>query len=371
MSADDELLYRIAFSHFKTLRPTLAQAILDRCDTEQNFFSLSDSALSAMMGFRNKLFSESSRSEALAAARKEARFVLDNSIRPYYFRDADYPTRLLQCEDAPLMLYGLGDCDLSASKVISIVGTRHATSYGIDFIDKFVSDLAVQLPDKPVIVSGLAYGIDIAAHRAALKAGLPTAAVLAHGLNMIYPGAHRATAAEIARSGGILLTDYPSSTSIHKGNFLARNRIVAGLCDALIVVESAEKGGALVTARIASGYSRDVFALPGRISDKYSIGCNNLIADQLAGLITSASDFIDRMGWPRIETQPSLPLVMESLTPEEQEIINLLTAKGDMTFAEITASIPIPTPRLMSMLVDLEFRSLVRQLPGGLYRAKM
>lgn len=370
MSAADDLLYRIAFSSFRTLRPSLAEVILDRCGSEQEFFTLSESALSSMMGFRNKLFSERQRAEALTAARKELRFIEENAIRTFYFRDPDYPERLIQCDDAPLMLFGLGDCDFASSRVISIVGTRHATPYGIDFVDKFVHDIAELMTEKPVIVSGLAYGIDIAAHRASLDNGLPTAAILAHGLNTIYPGAHRSTAAEIARHGGILMTDYTCSDAIHKGNFLARNRIVAGLCDALIVVESADKGGALVTARIASGYSRDVFALPGRITDRYSAGCNALIADQIAGVITSASDFIDRMQWPKINSQPTLPLQTDTLQPEEKMIVDLLSRRGDLSFAELTANINIPTPRLMSTLVDLEFRSILRQIPGGLYRLK-
>lgn len=365
------MLYRIALSLFRSLRPALAEELFRRVGSEREFFELPESTLSAVMGFRNRIFSTEARNAALASARKELDFVERNSIRTIYFRDADYPQRLLQCEDAPLLLYTLGDCDLTGSKVISIVGTRHATAYGSDFVGDFVAGLAARLPDKPVIVSGLAYGIDIAAHRAAIKAGLPTVGVLAHGLNTLYPASHRSTAAAMVRGGGMLLTDYPSSTAIHKGNFLARNRIVAGLCDALVVVESAVKGGALVTARIASGYSRDVFALPGRRGDRYSEGCNRLIASQVAGLITSADDFICQMGWPMVETQPQLPLGPESLSPEERSVCELLRQGGDLSFSQLSARLDIPTPRLMSILVDMEFRTLLIQLPGGLYRLKL
>lgn len=368
---DDNLTSRIAFSSFRSLSPELAGAILSRIGSEEEFFSLSESQLSAVMGFSNRLFSSRVRDEALAKARTETAFVESNAIRPVYFRDPGYPQRLLQCDDAPLMLYMLGDCDLNSRRVISVVGTRHATAYGNDFTSRFVEELAALLPEKPVIVSGLAYGIDIAAHRAALKAGLPTVAVLAHGLSTIYPPAHRPTAVEMLRSGGALLTDYPSSAAIHKGNFLARNRIVAGLADALIVAESAEKGGALVTARLAAGYNRDVFALPGRTSDRYSAGCNALIADHVAGLLTSARDFAAQMRWPVSEAAPEQPSLFDAcLAPEEQAVINLLTDRGEATINDFTARIDIPAPRLMAMLIDLEFRSLILAIPGGRYRLR-
>lgn len=364
------MIYKIAFSSFRSLRPAMATALLDRIGSEKDFFELSESQLSAVMGFRNRLFSKKVRDEALAQASKEIQFVNENAIKSFYYSDENYPERLLQCDDAPLMLYGLGNCDLNQAHFISIVGTRHATAYGNDFVSRFVSELAEILPERPVIVSGLAYGIDIAAHKAAMKAGLPTVAVLAHGLNTIYPSSHRATAAEIARGSGMLLTDYPSSVAIHKGNFLARNRIVAGLCDALIVVESASKGGALVTARLASGYSRDVFALPGRISDKYSSGCNSLISSQIAGLVTSASDFVAQMGWRIVSQQENTPQLFDDISPEEQAIIDIMTDSGEMTLSELSCRIDMPTPRLLSTLIDMEFRSLLMQIPGGRYRLR-
>ncbi|QCD38859.1 MULTISPECIES: DNA-processing protein DprA [Duncaniella] len=366
----EPLVSQIAFSSLRSLSPELADAILDRTGSEEAFFRLSESQLSAVMGFANRLFSQKVRDEALEKARSEADFVESNSIRAIYFRNPDYPHRLLQCDDAPLMLYMLGDCDLNSRRVVSIVGTRHATAYGCDFTERFVRELSDIMAEKPVIVSGLAYGIDIAAHRAALKAGLPTIAVVAHGLNTVYPPAHRPTAVEMIRSGGGMLTDYPSSASIHKGNFLARNRIVAGLADALVVAESASKGGALVTARLAAGYNRDVFALPGRTSDRYSAGCNALIADHVAGLVSSAADFASQMRWPTAETVPIQPSLFQELAPEEQAVIDLLTDRGEATLNDLTAHIDIPTPRLMAMLIDLEFRSLILAIPGGRYRLR-
>lgn len=367
---DDRLIYRIAFSTLRSLTPALAAGILERTGSEREFFALTEGQLSAMMGFSNRLFGSAVRSEAMHQAEAELAFVEDNAIRCLYFRDEAYPKRLLQCEDAPLMLYGLGDCDLNGTRFVSVVGTRHATAYGSDFVDKFVGELASLLDEKVVIVSGLAYGIDICAHRAALRAGLPTVAVLAHGLNMIYPSQHRHTAAEIARSGGCLLTDYRSSTAIHKGNFLARNRIVAGLSDALVVVESASKGGALVTAGLASGYNRDVFALPGRITDKYSAGCNSLISNHVAGLVSSAEDFCRQMRWPVKGSAQETPSLFVELTPEEQAVVDVMAERGEVTLSELSSRIDMPVARLMALLVDMEFRSLIINIPGGRYRPR-
>lgn len=369
---DDALTYRIAFSSLRSLTPALAGAVLDRVGSEENFFSLTESQLSAAMGFANRLFKSSVRDEAIERARTETAFVESNSITTLYFRDPGYPRRLLECDDAPLMLYGLGDCNFNESRCISIVGTRHATAYGVEFVDRLVEGLSTLLPEKPIIVSGLAYGIDIAAHRAALSVGLPTVAVLAHGLSTIYPSQHRQVAVDMVRRNGMLLTDYHSSAPVHKGNFLARNRIIAGLADALIVVESASKGGALVTARLAAGYNRDVFALPGRISDKYSVGCNGLIANHIAGVITSAADLCEQMGWQTVSTddQASQPSLFPQLSPEEEMIVDILTERGEASLPELSARIDMPTSRLMAMLIDMEFRSLLINIPGGRYRLR-
>lgn len=367
---DNALTYRVAFSSLRSLTPSLAGTILDRVGSEENFFAFTESQLSAVMGFSNRLFTFSVRGEALEKARDEVEFINANSISSIYFQSGQYPGRLLECDDAPLMLYGLGDCDLNHSRFISVVGTRHATAYGVDFVERFINELATLLPEKPVIVSGLAYGIDICANKAALKCGLPTVGVLAHGLNTLYPSQHRSVAVEMVRNQGMLLTDYRSSTPVHKGNFLARNRIVAGLSDALVVVESASKGGALVTARLASGYNRDVFALPGRISDRYSAGCNSLIASHMAALVTSASDFCSQMRWPVAEADDAMPSLFPEVTPEEEAVMAVLTARGEATLADLSSRIDLPVARLMSMLIDMEFRALIISIPGGRYRLR-
>lgn len=364
----NNLAYRIAFSSVPGIKPELATSIIGRIGSEEQFFKLTESQLSAAMGFKSRIFSLDLRTKLLNEAQDEEIFVSEHSIIPTYFTDDNYPHRLLECEDAPLMLYALGNCDLNDSRFISIVGTRHATAYGTSFVEQLVADLAAKLPDKPVIVSGLAYGIDLAAHKAAMKNGLPTIAVLAHGLNTIYPANHRQVAVDIVKTGGSLLTDYRSQDQIHRGNFLARNRIVAGLCDTLVVAESASRGGALVTARLASGYNREVMALPGRYNDKYSCGCNTLISSNIASLITSADDLIAQMGWTATETgegsqgELSLPL-----TPEEQAVMDILNNRGEAMITDFTSRIDIPLPRMMALLIDMEFRSLISHLPGGRY----
>ncbi|HRF67589.1 MAG TPA: DNA-processing protein DprA [Muribaculum sp.] len=361
------LLHKIAFSSLRGMTPRLAEALLARIGDEEHFFSADEQQLSAMAGCRNKLFDTQYRKDILEKAGRELDFIRQNSIKPVYITDKDFPARLADCDDAPVMLYTLGDCNLNASKIISIVGTRHATPYGLDFVMNLVDTLAEKL-DNIVIVSGLAYGIDIAAHRAAIHAGVPTIAVLAHGLNTIYPAVHRSTAVEIARQGGMLISDYTSQDPLHKGNFVARNRIVAGLCDCLVVAESAEKGGALITAGIASGYNRDVMALPGRTSDKFSQGCNKLISDNMAALISSGDDLIRLMGWTAREAegnQQELPL---ELTPDETKITEYLRNHGEGSLNRMCVDLDIPVYRLTPMLVDMEFKGLVLPYPGGKYR---
>ncbi|MBD5332681.1 MAG: DNA-protecting protein DprA [Bacteroides sp.] len=367
------MLYRLAFSSLRGLNVSLAEEILLRLSGEEEFFTMPSVALRSLMGFRSRLFDDEVRARALAEAREEEKFVVRNDISPLYFRDCSYPSRLRECEDAPVMLYSYGDCRLDDAYVIGIVGTRHSTVYGENFVADLVAGLKAQLDGRLVVVSGLAYGIDACAHKVALDNGVATVGVLAHGLNTIYPAAHRELAARMVREGGALVTEYRSSDAIHKGNFLARNRIVAGLCDCLLVVESDVRGGALVTARIASDYSRDVFALPGRVSDRYSRGCNQLIASNVAQLVSSASDIIDHMRWPRRAEEGSQTSLFDAepeLNEVESAVIDTIRRKGEANMNEIMACVDLPMPRLMGMLVDLEFRNLIVAIPGARYRVR-
>ena len=363
-------VFRIAFASVRGLTRSIAAEILARCGSEEEFFSLPASRLSSLMQHSARIFDSAYRDSLLRQAEKEYDFVLCNNIRLTYFTDPGYPARLAEADDAPLMLYTLGDADLNPPAVIGIVGKRHMTPYGRDFTSALVSGLAATLAAPPLIVSGLAFGVDVEAHRAALSAGLPTAAVLAHGLNTIYPAQHRDVAARMVRSGGMLISDYRSCDPVHKGNFLARNRIVAALCDCIVVVESAAKGGALSTAAVAARYNRDIFALPGRCSDKYSAGCNNLIARNVAQLITSPDDLAAAMRWPlRADSQtPSQPALFPELSPVEQTILDAMSRRDDITLSELTVATGLPVGRLMAVMVDLEFKRLISPVPGGLYR---
>lgn len=360
-------IYKIAFASLRGITRRLAEDILARIGDEKTFFTIPERQLSAVMGCSNRLFADSYRSSLLKNAEKEAVFISNNAVKAIYFSDSCYPSRLNECDDAPLLLYGLGDCDLNSTHIISIVGTRHATPYGTDFVIRLVEDLAKKL-DNIVIVSGLAYGIDIVAHRAALHCGVPTVAVLAHGLNTIYPAAHRSTAADIVKTNGMLLTDYMTQDTLHKGNFVARNRIVAGLSDCTVVAESAIKGGALITAGIASAYHRDVAALPGRTSDRYSLGCNKLIADNTAALISDAGSLIAMMGWSARPQEGDQSVIQLALSPEEESIINHLTEKGEDDINHLCVALNMPMHRLMPLLVDMEFKNLILTFPGGKYR---
>ncbi len=359
--------YRIAFGKIKGMNSDLAQKILDIIPSEKDFFLLSEKDLMRMLDTKNKIFGSLYRTDILNKAHREIEFINKNNIDVHYFTDSDFPVRLLNASDAPIIFFTKGKTDLNAAKIISVVGTRHATPYGQHFCETFIKDIAQEYPDT-IIVSGLAYGIDIAAHREAVAANLPTVAVLAHGLNTIYPAPHRSVAIDILNSGGMILTDYLSQDAIHRSNFLARNRIVAALCDCLVVVESGVKGGALVTAGIAASYDRDVFALPGRTSDTFSQGCNNLIRHNAASLITCAEDLIMSMRWERHNYKSPLQIeLFPKLSSQEQKIVDILTSHSELHVNTMCSLLNMPISQLLSLLVDMEFNGVLLSLPGGKY----
>lgn len=304
-------------------------------------------------------------------AEEELSWAEAHGVRMLCLNDADYPRRLKEAPDAPLMLFYKGNADLNARHIIDIVGTRHCTHYGEDLIRAFVRNLRRLVPDT-LIVSGLAYGVDIHAHREALANGLKTVAVLAHGLDTLYPPAHRDTANEMITHGG-LITEYMTRTQPDKLNFVRRNRITAGLCDATILVESARKGGGLITTRIAKEYNRDVFAFPGAVGAPYSEGCNNLIRSCGAGLITSATDFVQDMGW---ENEASLEqarsngierLLFPALSAEEQRIVDVLKTTNDLRQDVIAVKTGFPAGSLTALLFQLEMKGVVKAYAGGTY----
>ena len=364
--SDSPLKYKIAFASIRGMGVELAQTLLDVIPNEEYFFNASQQELSTKLQTKNKIIESNYRQKLLHAAEDEVKFVLDHGISISYFTDSNFPVRLLNAPDAPILLYTKGSCDLNHKKIISIVGTRNASSYGTQFCETLVNDMANRLNDM-VIISGLAYGIDIAAHRAALANNIPTVAVLAHGLNTIYPAVHRGSAIEILKHGGMLVTDYSSQDVICRANFLARNRIVAGLSDCTIVVESAEKGGAMTTANIAASYNRDVFAVPGRINDQLSTGCNKLIKNNIASLITCLDDLVKAMRWECRAESPKQKELFPELSEDESRIYNFIKEKNEIHINLIYAALKIPMPQLLSLLVDLEFKGVITSHPGNKY----
>lgn len=309
--------------------------------------------------------------EPLKRSEAELKLMQAKGIQVLMFGDENYPQRLGECDDAPLVLYYKGNCNLNAKRMVAVVGTRHCTVYGQDLIRRFVADLQQACPTC-VVVSGLAYGVDVHAHRAALDNALPTVGVLAHGLDQLYPPRHLETAKRMVEQGG-LLTEYMTQTNADKVNFVKRNRIVAGMTDATILVESAEKGGGLITARIAAGYYRDVFTFPGAVGAPYSAGCNQLIRNNEAQLITSAHDMLNDMGWlydAQLQQAKTMGIernMFPHLTPQEQQVVNTLAQTDNLSASILAVKTDIPIQQISTLLFQLEMKGVVKPMAGGNY----
>ena len=304
----------------------------------------------------------------LAVAEREAEYVTKNNIRTYFYLDNDYPFRLRQCDDSPVVFFFKGSCDLDAIKILSVVGTRNATNRGKDLCEKIIGGLAVGHPDL-VVVSGLAYGIDIASHKAALSNNLQTIGVLGHGFKTTYPSIHTSIAKAMIEQGG-LLTDFVSDALPERNNFIKRNRIIAGLSDATLVIESGIKGGALITADIAASYNRDVFAVPGRPDDQWSAGCNALIRSNKAALAECSDDIEYFLSWKREKSkQPVQRTLFSDLDDTEKLIYELLMKEGELTIDTICRSLEMPVYKLSSVLLQMEFKGFLKCYPGNLYKA--
>lgn len=307
----------------------------------------------------------------LTRAAQEMEFITKHKVKPLLLGAEDYPQRLAECPDAPILMYYMGSANLNQKRVINIVGTRQCTTYGKDLIRRFIADLKRLCPEV-LIVSGLAYGVDICAHREALGNGYETVGVLAHGLDEIYPSSHRETAKQMLKQGG-LLTEYMTETGADKMNFVKRNRIVAGMCDATILVESAAKGGGLITTGIAMDYNRSVFAFPGPVGAPYSEGCNHLIRDNGASLLTCAEDLVNAMGWQtdaqllQAQADGIERSFFPDLSPEEQIIVKILDEMGDFQLNQLSVKANIPIGQLTGLLFQLEMKGVVRPLAGGTY----
>ena len=364
----DERLYLIGLTLLKGVGDVLSRHLLQYFGTAAEVFKANRSLLEKTPGIGAHTAEqiELSRSDALHRAEKELTFVDKNRITVHTIVSDGYPKRLKECQDAPVVLYYKGTADLNSAKIISIVGTRRITDYGRKQTETLIHDLASIFPEV-LIVSGLAYGVDIYAHRNALKYNLPTVGVLAHGLDRIYPAAHRNTASEMIRNGG-LLSDFKSSTNPDRENFLRRNRLIAGLADATIVVESAEKGGSLVTADIAFSYGRDVYTFPGRVTDMFSSGCNRLIQMNKAGLISSAKDLVMALCWDTDAKTEHQQDLFSSVERPDHPIVRLLQEKGEFHVNTLAMEMGLPIHKLTSILFELEMEGHIKAFPGGVYR---
>lgn len=309
--------------------------------------------------------------EPLRRAHVEIEFMEKHGVTPLTLSDIRYPQRLVECADAPLVLYYKGTADLNSAKILSVVGTRHATQYGANTIGKMIRELKELCPDT-LIISGLAYGVDIMSHRAALACGMETIGVVAHGLDNLYPSKHRETAKEMLKCGGII-TEFMTQTNADKANFVRRNRIVAGISDATVVIESDTHGGSIITAGIARSYNRDVFALPGAVNWQYSKGCNRLIRDNAAALFTCAEDIVTALGWDYDKRQKEAQRngierrMFPEFTANQTKIVEVLTASNDLQLNVISVKTGLSVHVVATELFELEMLGVVRQLAGGMF----
>jgi len=362
---ETDLLHLLALQNVAKIGDMTAKKLISHCGSAEALFTEKKKNLLLIDGIGSTTISDLFGKYHHEAAEKELKFIKDNNIECLYFMDSNYPEKLKHCIDGPILLFQSGNIDLKKQRIISIVGTRKITTYGIAFCEQLVEQLAVF---NPVIVSGFAYGTDITAQKAALKHNLQTIGCLAHGLNQIYPTAHKKYVADIEKNGGFM-TDFWSSSNPDRENFLKRNRIIAGLSEATIVIESAERGGSLVTADIANSYNRDVFAVPGRTTDSQSLGCNNLIKFQKAHVLSSPLDVPYILNWeledkkkPAIQKQ-----LFVELDEQEKIIYNYLKENNKQMLDIIAIECQMPIFKVAGVLLNMELKGVIRPLPGKLF----
>lgn len=363
--ATNELFYQLALMRIENIGDIFARRLLQQFGTPENIFNTTEKQLLSIEGLGIKRVKSLQTKIDSTEIRKEIDFINKHQISTCFITENDFPPKLKACPDAPFMLFSKGNGNLLTDKTIAIVGTRKNTDYG----QRMTEDLIEGLSDLDVvIVSGLAYGIDAIAHRKALQCGLKTFAVLAHGLDRIYPSAHKNIAKEIINQG-TLITEYPSATNPDKQNFPMRNRIVAGMADVVVVVETDEKGGAMITAKLASSYNREVMAFPGRVTDSKSKGCNYLIKTNIAQTITCAQDLIYMMNWQPSTNKKSVQAkLFTNLTEDEKKLIEILKDKEAIHIDELMLKSNFNNSTLASLLLTLEFQNIVKSLPGKRYR---
>ena len=366
MLSKNELLYTLALQRVVNLGDISAKKLLRVIGSAEGIFKERKKHLLKIEGvgaFKLKNLNEKTH---LLVAEKEIKFLENNNISFSYFMDEEYPQHLKNCIDGPILIFKKGDIQLQNKKIISIVGTRKVTTYGKIFCENLIEEIS---PLQPIIVSGYAYGVDIVAHKTSMKQGLQTIACLAHGMNQTYPKTHSKYNDQIMENGGFI-TEFWSNDAFDRTNFLKRNRIIAGLSEATIVIESAEKGGSLVTSDIANSYHREVFAVPGRATDSQSQGCNNLIKTQQAHLLNSAADLIYHLGWQLKEAKPKVhqASLFVELTKEEKIIYNILKINESELLDTIAINANMPTYKVATLLLNLELKGMVQPLPGKIFK---
>jgi DNA processing protein len=363
----DELLYRLALTLIPHIGPVQARILVDRFGGASGVFHAKKSELEQLEGIGTVRAAAVKAFRDFSAAEAEIAFLEKYKITPLFLSDPGYPKRLLNCYDPPTLLYYRGRADLNTSRIIAVIGTRGKTDYGKQVTEELVRDLAEQ---QVLVISGLALGIDALAHKSAIKAGLPTVGVLAHGLDKMYPAEHRGLAKDILSQGGGLLTEFRSNTKPGKHHFPTRNRVVAGMSDAVIVVETAVKGGSMITAELANGYNKDVFAFPGRVTDNKSAGCNFLIKTNKVMLLSDAGQLIEVMGWQpstsnRVKKQRELFI---QLTENEKIVVGLIREKETMHIDEINLKSGLSSSAVAAAMLNLELQNVIDVLPGKLYK---
>jgi DNA processing protein len=364
--SEENLFHLMALLRVEGVGDIMAKKLLTHFGSAEAVLNAKTSQLAAIDGVGAVLLKNLKDKSVFEKATQELQFIQNNNIDVLYFLDEKYPDRLKHCIDGPVLLFSSGNINLKNRKIISIVGTRQITSYGMEFCRKFIEDLA---PLDPIIVSGFAYGVDIVAHQLAMDHNLQTIGVVAHGLNQIYPKPHKKYVAKMEQNGGFM-TEFWSTSNPDKENFVRRNRIVAGMTEATIVIESADRGGSLITANMANDYNRDVFAVPGRVTDKYSQGCNNLIKTQKANVLTSAADLIYILNWDiKNETKPVQKQLFVTLDADEQKVYDYLLKTGKELMDIIALHCDFPIYRISGLLLNMELKGVIRPLPGKLFEA--
>jgi DNA processing protein len=362
------LLHQVALTFIKNIGPILAKSMVSRFGSAEGVFNQSKDALTQARGVGTKTIELADFKEALKRAEQELKFIETNHVDVLYYTDARYPRKLKNCHDSPLLLYAKGNANLNTQRIISIVGTRNATDYGRNLCKQLIEELQEY---NILIVSGLALGIDTAAHRESVRLNMPTVGVLGHGYDKMYPSQNRSLAEKMLENGG-LLTEYASGTIPNRENFPQRNRIVAGMADATVVVEAGLKGGALITAEIANSYNRDVFAFPGRLGDEYSEGCNFLIRNNKAALLTCVADLAYSLGWEKNTEAKGAPeqlLLPIDLSADERAVYEIIQQnKTPLAIDDLSIKANMPMSLLAMTLLDMELQGFIRSLPGKMYQ---